>query len=46
MAWFALARVLFVAAVAYAAALVQPLPFSVPLNVGFAFILALSLIHI
>jgi len=40
MAWFALARVLFVAAVAYAAALLQPLPLGVPVNVGFALVLA------
>ncbi len=40
MAWFALARVLFVAAVAYAAALIRPLPFSVPINIGFALVLA------
>jgi uncharacterized protein YacL len=40
MAWFALARVLFVAAVAYAAALLQPLPFGIPVNVGFALALA------
>ena len=40
MAWFALARVLFVAAVAYAAALLQPLPVGVPSNVAFALVLA------
>ncbi len=40
MAWFALARVLFVAAVAYAAALLRPLPVGVPENVGFALVLA------
>jgi uncharacterized protein YacL len=40
MAWFALARVLFVVAVAYAAALLRPLPLGVPLNVGFALVLA------
>jgi uncharacterized protein YacL len=40
MAWFALGRVLFVAAVAYAAALIRPLPFGVPANVGFALVLA------
>jgi len=40
MAWFALARILFVAAVAYAAALLQPLPFGVPVNVAFALVLA------
>ena len=40
MAWFALARVLFVAAVAYAAALLQPLPFGIAVNVAFALALA------
>jgi uncharacterized protein YacL len=40
MAWFALARVLFVAAVAYAAGLLQPLPLGLPLNVLFALVLA------
>jgi len=40
MAWFALARVLFVAAVAYAAAVLHPLPVAAPANVAFA--LALS----
>ena len=40
MAWFALARVLFVAAVAYAAVVLQPLPLSIPLNIGFALGLA------
>src|SRR6266542_3677562 len=40
MAWFALARILFVAAVAYAAALLQPLPFGIAVNVGFALALA------
>jgi uncharacterized protein YacL len=40
MAWFALGRVLFVAAVAYAAALIRPIPFGAPANVGFALVLA------
>src|ERR1700730_9043449 len=40
MAWFALARVLFVAAVAYAAALLQPLPIGLPTNIGVALVLA------
>jgi uncharacterized protein YacL len=40
MTWFALARILFVVTVAYAAALIQPLPFGVPANVGFALALA------
>src|SRR5258707_1378517 len=40
MAWFALARVLFIAAVAYAGAVLQPLPVGLPVNVGFALVLA------
>ena len=40
MAWFALARVLFVAAVAYTAALLRPLPFSTLTNIAFALGLA------
>jgi uncharacterized protein YacL len=40
MAWFPLARVLFVAAVAYSAALIRPLPFGVGANIGFALVLA------
>src|SRR5213083_1964978 len=40
MAWFALARVLFVAAVAYSAAVLLPLPVGLPANVGFALALA------
>jgi uncharacterized protein YacL len=40
MAWFALARVLFVAAVAYAAALLHPLPFSIAVNIASALGLA------
>ena len=40
MAWFALARVLFVTAVAYAAALLHPLPFSILVNIAFALGLA------
>src|SRR5262245_13243941 len=40
MAWFALARVLFVAAVAYAAAVLHPLPVAVPANIAFALVLA------
>src|SRR5262245_525357 len=40
MAWFALARVLFVAAVAYAAAVLHPLPLALPANVAFALVLA------
>ncbi len=40
MAWFALARILFVASVAYAAAILQPLPFNIPVNVVFALILS------
>jgi uncharacterized protein YacL len=41
MAWFALARVLFVAAVAYAAAVLRPLPVNSGFNVAFALGLAL-----
>src|SRR5437763_1118530 len=40
MAWFALARVLIVAAVAYAAALLQPLPVGLVANVVFAIVLS------
>jgi len=40
MAWFVLARVLIVAAVAYSAALLQPLPVGLIANVGFAVVLA------
>jgi uncharacterized protein YacL len=40
MAWFALARVMFVAAVAYAAAVLQPLSVGLVANVGFALALA------
>jgi uncharacterized protein YacL len=40
MAWFAFARLLFVAAVAYSAALLGPLPFGVPANVAFGVVLA------
>jgi len=40
MAWFALARILFAAAVAYAASVLQPLPGGVAANVAFALTLA------
>jgi uncharacterized protein YacL len=40
MAWFALARVSFVAAVACSAAILRPLPVGLPANVGFALALA------
>jgi uncharacterized protein YacL len=40
MAWFALARLLFIGAVAYAAALLRPLPLGTFVNVGFALGLA------
>ena len=40
MAWFALARLLFVAAVAYAAADLQPLPIGLAAHVAFALVLA------
>src|SRR4051812_21871493 len=39
MAWFALVRVLIVAAVAYVAALLQPLPLGLAANVAFALVL-------
>jgi len=40
MTWFALARAVFVAAVAYAAAMLQPLPVGIPANIAFALGLA------
>jgi uncharacterized protein YacL len=40
MSWFVLARVLFVAAVAYAGIILQPLPVALPANFGFALALA------
>src|SRR5262245_9041495 len=40
MAWFALARLIFVAAVAYAASVLQPLPGGFAANVAFALTLA------
>jgi len=40
MAWFVLARALFVVAVAYAAALLKPLPVGLPSNILFGLILA------
>ena len=40
MTWFTLARVLFVAAVAYAAAILQPVPVGVLANVGLALTLS------
>jgi uncharacterized protein YacL len=40
MAWFALARILFVAAVAYAAAILEPLPVGTAPNIAFALALA------
>src|SRR5471032_634293 len=40
MTWFALARVLFVAIVAYAAAILQPLSAGLPANIGFGAALA------
>jgi uncharacterized protein YacL len=46
MAWFVGARVLFVAAVAYTAALLQPLPGGIAANVGFAALLAVGVIGI
>ena len=44
MPWFVLARVIFVAAVAYAAAVLRPLPVSPAINVVFAFGLALLVV--
>ena len=40
MAWFVLARGLFAAILAYAAAMLRPLPFGMAANVGFALVLA------
>src|SRR5262245_24121237 len=40
MSWFSLARVLIVTAVAYAAALLRPLPFGLAVNIGFAAVIA------
>jgi uncharacterized protein YacL len=40
MAWFALARVLFVGAVAYTAVLLQPIPDGIFVNIAFALVLA------
>jgi uncharacterized protein YacL len=40
MPWFALARVVVVGAVAYAAAALQPLPFGIVVNTAFAVVLA------
>ena len=44
MPWFVLARILFVAAVAYAAAVLRPLPVNPGINVAFAFGLALLVV--
>jgi uncharacterized protein YacL len=44
MAWFALARLLFVAAVAYAAAVLRPLDIGPVLNVAFALALAVLVV--
>jgi uncharacterized protein YacL len=40
MAWFALARVLFIAVVTYSAALIRPLPFDISVNIAFGLVLA------
>ena len=40
MAWFVLARVLFVAIVAYAAAILRPLAFGLSINIAFGLVLA------
>jgi uncharacterized protein YacL len=44
MPWFALARVVVVGAVAYAAAALQPLPFGVVINTAFAIVLAVLVV--
>jgi uncharacterized protein YacL len=44
MAWFVLARGLFVALVAYAAAVLRPLSFGVPVNIAFGLVLALLVV--
>src|SRR5215813_13127875 len=44
MAWFALARALFVAAVAYAAVVLHPLPVAVAANVAFGLVLAVLVV--
>jgi uncharacterized protein YacL len=44
MAWFALARAFFVAAVAFAAAALRPLPVNLVLNVAFALALAVGVV--
>src|SRR6202171_3219123 len=44
MAWFALARALFLAAVACAAAALRPLPVNLALNVAFALSLAVGVV--
>src|SRR5476649_99735 len=44
MAWFALARVVFVAVVAYAAANLQPLSIGLFSNVGFGLVLAVLVV--
>src|SRR4051794_12190365 len=46
MAWFALARVLFVGSVAYAAEALRPLPFNAGINVAFALTLAVFVVLI
>jgi uncharacterized protein YacL len=40
MAWFVLARALFIAVVAYSAAILKPLAYGIPVNVAFALLLA------
>jgi uncharacterized protein YacL len=46
VAWFAFARILFVVAVAYAAAVLRPLPVSLYLNITFALFLAVLVVLI
>src|SRR5262249_60373814 len=44
VAWFAFARILFVLAVAYAAAILRPLPVSLSVNITFALFLAVLVV--
>jgi uncharacterized protein YacL len=46
MAWFALARIVFVAGVAYAAVILRPLAIGPALNVGFALALAILVVFL
>lgn len=44
MAWFVLARVLFLASVTYAAAIIRPLPVGLPANIAFATVISLLVV--